>query len=73
MALHHDREFIEIADEAEARRAAWRISFIGILAVLLLGVGLVSLLLYGRILSDNGVTDLTAPVVVIPKMPAGTP
>jgi hypothetical protein len=70
MALNHDRDFIDVEEEAEARQAALRVSLIGILAVLLLGIGLVGLLMYGRILTDNGVVELTAPpAVTVPQAP----
>ena len=50
MALNQDREFIDAAGEADARRQARRISFVGVLVAFVLGFGLVSLLIYGRIL-----------------------
>lgn len=75
MTLNHDREFVDTAEEADARRAARRISLIGSLAALILGFGLVSLLMYGP-LSDSGVRELspsspvTAPKIPTPKAPA---
>ncbi|HML30271.1 MAG TPA: hypothetical protein PKE16_15840 [Hyphomicrobium sp.] len=70
MTFHHDHGFIDIAEEADARRAARRVSVIGMLAALLLGSGLISLLMYGPILRDNDVVELTAPpAVTVPQAP----
>ena len=70
MVLDHDRDFIDIADEADARRAARRVFFIGMFVVLLLGFGLISLLVYGRILTDSNVAQWTAPApITVPDAP----
>lgn len=71
MTIDHDHDFIDVADEADARRAARIVSLIGLLGVLVLGVGLISLLMYGRILTDSGVTELTArPAITVPQAPS---
>lgn len=71
MTIDHDHDFIDVADEADARRAALIVSLIGLLGVLLLGVGLISLLMYGRILTDSDVTELTArPAITVPQAPS---
>jgi len=71
MTIDHDHDFIDVADEADARRAALIVSLIGLLGVLVLGVGLISLLMYGRILTDSGVTELTArPAITVPQAPS---
>lgn len=70
MMIDHDRDFIDVADEADARRAARIVSLVGSLGVLVLGVMLISLLLYGPILTDSNVAELTArPAVVVPQAP----
>jgi hypothetical protein len=75
MALDHERNFVDIAEEADARRAARQVFLVGSLAVLALGFGLVALLMYGRILTDDGVAELTAPAAVtVPHQgPASAP
>ncbi len=74
MALDHDRDFIGVAEEAEARQAARRVYLMGSVVALLLGFGLVSLLIYGPIPMDNGVVDLTPqPAVVGTVAPTPTP
>lgn len=78
MAFHHDRDFIDIAEEADARRAARRVSLIGLLVALPVGFGLISLLMYSHILTDNNVVELTAPpAITVPQAPTprtpGTP
>ncbi|MBS0250539.1 MAG: hypothetical protein JSR78_05680 [Proteobacteria bacterium] len=71
MAIDHDRDFIDVADEADARRAARIVSIVGLFGVMVLGVVLVSLLMYGRILTDSDVTELTArPAVTVPQAPS---
>ena len=70
MALNQDREFIDAAGEANARRQARRISFIGVLVAFVLGFGLVSLLIYGRILTDDAaVVSTPSSVVTAPAAP----
>lgn len=70
MALNRNHDFVDLEEEAEARQAARRVSLIGMVAVLLLGIGLVGLLMYGRILTDNGVVELTAPPsITVPHAP----
>ncbi len=70
MTLDHDRDFIDIAEEADARRAARRVSIVGALIVLLLGFGLIAALMYGHILSDNNVVQFSAaPAVTVPQAP----
>lgn len=70
MALNRDHGFIDLEEEAEARQAARRVSLIGMVAVLLFGIGLVGSLMYGRILTDNGVVELTAPSSIpVPHAP----
>lgn len=70
MIIDHDRDFIDVADEADARRAARIVSIVGVFGVMVLGVVLISLLMYGRILSDSNVTELTArPAVTVPQAP----
>ena len=73
MALNHD-DFIDAEDEVEARREARRITFIGVFVAFVLGFGLVSLLLYGKILMDEAVV-VTPPAVVVtgPIAPTTTP
>lgn len=73
MALHQDREFIDA--EADTRRQARRISLIGVLVAFVLGFGLVSLLIYGRILTDDAAvvstppSAITAPAAPTPSAP----
>lgn len=73
MALDQDRDFIDA--EADARREARRISLIGVFVAFVLGFGLVSLLLYGRILTDDAAVvsippaAVTAPAAPTPSTP----
>ncbi|WP_143111311.1 hypothetical protein [Hyphomicrobium facile] len=53
MALEQNRDFIDVADEAIARREARRVILVGVLALFVLGVVLFSVLMYGRILTDD--------------------
>lgn len=53
MALDQNRDFIDVADEAIARRDARRVILVGVLALFVLGVVLFSVLMYGRILTDD--------------------
>ncbi len=74
MALDHDRDFVGNAEKAEARQTALRAYLIGSVVTLLLGFGLVSLLIYGPILMDNGAVDLsTPPAVIVPVVPTPSP
>ncbi|MFT3732352.1 MAG: hypothetical protein QM780_13200 [Hyphomicrobium sp.] len=74
MTVDHDRDFIDSAVVADAHRAARRVSLLGTLIVLVLGIGLIGLLMYGRILNDNGVIELTAPpTVIIPQAAPKSP
>jgi hypothetical protein len=72
MTLHHDRDFVDLADEADARRAARRVSVIGSLVALFLGVGLVSLLIYGP-MSEASLHELSANTPsAVPQIPTPT-
>lgn len=53
MALDHNSDFIDVADEAIARRDARRVILVGVFALFVLGVVLFSVLMYGRILTDD--------------------
>jgi hypothetical protein len=64
VALNHDRDFMEIAEETDARQALHRVSFAAIILAFLLGFGLISLLVYGRILTDSNVVELSTPAAV---------
>lgn len=71
MALDHERNFVDIAEEADAGGSARRVILVGTLVVLALGFGLVALLMYWRVLTDDGVVELTAPAAVtVPQAPA---
>jgi hypothetical protein len=68
MALDRERDFVDVEDEADSRRAARRVSFIGVLTIFVLGFALILLLTYGRILTDSSVAELTGPpAVTVPK------
>jgi hypothetical protein len=75
MTLNPDRRYLENSEEADALRAARRVSVLGSLGALVLGFGLISLLIYGP-LSETGVSELTAtapmtvPHVPTPEAPA---
>jgi len=74
MTINHDREFVDVAEEADARRAARRVSMIGALIVFVVGFGLISLLMYGPIFRSDGAVELPAPqAVVIPQSQAPAP
>jgi hypothetical protein len=71
MALDRERNFVDFAEEADASRAARRVALVGTLIVLALGFGLVALLMYGRVLTDDGVVALSAPAAVtVPQAPS---
>jgi hypothetical protein len=61
MAIDHDRDFMDEADRLEARKETLRVSFVGLVVAFVLGFGLVSLLLYGRILVDDAATVAAQP------------
>ncbi len=75
MALDRNSEFIDAVDEADARRQALRVTFIGVLVAFVLGFGLVSLLIYGRVLTDDAAvvsappSAITVPAAPTPKTP----
>lgn len=65
MALDRDHDFIDIEDEVEARRASRRVTLLGVLFSFVLGVVLVSALMYGRVLTDDVGKVLTAPTTLV--------
>ncbi|HET6390242.1 hypothetical protein [Hyphomicrobium sp.] len=65
MALDQEHEFVDLEDEAEARRYARRVTWIGVLASFALGAVLVSSLMYGRILTDDTGKVLTPPTALV--------
>jgi hypothetical protein len=75
MALDRNGDFIDTADEADARRQARRVTLMGVLVAFVLGFGLVSLLVYGRILTDDAAvvsvqpSAVTVPAAPTPKTP----
>ncbi len=73
MALH-DNDFIDESDEADAGRAPRTIPLIGVLVAFVLGFSLVSLLLYGRILTDDAAVVSSPPAAITaPVAPTTTP
>jgi hypothetical protein len=64
MALNHDHDFVEAAEEIDARHALRKVSLAAIVVAFFLGFSLISLLVYGRILTDSNVVELTAPAAV---------
>jgi hypothetical protein len=74
MAIDQDHDFMDAADRVEAQKEARRVSLIGIAVALILGFGLVSLLFYGRILTDHAPVASTPPAVVTtPATPTPAP
>lgn len=73
MALNHEHDFIDADDEVEARREARRITLVGVFVAFVLGLGLVSLLLYGRILMDGTVVATPPAAITAPIAPTPTP
>ena len=73
MALNHEHDFIDAEDEVEARREARRITLIGAFVAFVLGLGLVSLLLYGKILMDEAVVATPPAAITAPIAPTPTP
>lgn len=75
MALDRDHDFIDMEDEAEARRDARRVTLLGVSLSLVLGAVLVSALMYGRVLTDDAGAALHSPPALVtsnaPKQ--GTP
>jgi hypothetical protein len=65
MALDQNRDFIDVADEALARRDARRVTLVGVLASLVLGIALLSVLMYGRILTDDAGIVSTSPAALV--------
>lgn len=73
MALNHEHDFIDAEDEVEARREARRIALIGGFVAVVLGFGLVSLLLYGKILMDEAVVATPPAAITAPIAPTTSP
>ena len=74
MALNQEHEFIDAEEEIEARRAVRRISLVSVIVAFVFGFGLVSLLLYGRTLMDDGKIIPTPPAAITaPETPPPTP
>ena len=65
MALEQNRDFIDVVDEAAARRDARRVTLVGVLASVVLGIGLLSVLMYGRILTDDAGIVSTSPAALV--------
>ncbi|WP_045837048.1 hypothetical protein [Hyphomicrobium sp. 99] len=65
MALKRDHDFIDVADEALARRDARRIVWIGVFVSFVLGIVLLSVLMYGRILTDDAGIVSTSPAALV--------
>lgn len=65
MALDRNRDFIDGADEAIARREARRVTLVGVLASFVIGIGLLSILMYGRILTDDVGVVSTSPASLV--------
>jgi hypothetical protein len=65
MALDQSRNFIDVADEAAARRDAQRVALVGVLASLVVGIALLSALMYGRILTDDAGIVSTSPAALV--------
>lgn len=65
MALDRDHDFVDIEDEAEARRDARRVTLLGVVFSFVLGTVLVSALMYGRVLTDDVGIILTAPTELV--------
>ena len=74
MALNQEHEFIDAEEEIEVRRAGRRISLVSVIVAFVFGFGLVSLLLYGRTLMDEGKFIPTPPAAITaPETPPPTP
>jgi hypothetical protein len=64
MTIDQDHDFMSDSDRVEARRETLRVSLVGLLVAFVLGVGLVSLLSYGRILVSDAATVASQPAVI---------
>ncbi len=65
MALEQQHDFIDDADEALARQEARRVTLVGVGVAFVLGIVLVSVLMYGRILTDDAGIVLSSPAALV--------